>query len=230
MNVEMNPTVPTAQRSAGLAIAALVVSVVGLCLFPLAFAAIVMGIIAIVRASKSPERYGGTWQAITAMVLGAIGLLVVPVLSLGLLLPALGRARQAAQQVKSGIQLRAIGTALQQYATDYGAYPEAGADIETRLVDLNITVPEMFESPFVDSGSGVHSYFYRPNVPAGDPATTVIMMENPRTTRRAVNVLFLDGHVELISEADLPRVLAGIRGWHTLTGEPVEPATRIGGE
>lgn len=214
------PVRPTLRT--GLAVTAMVLSLVGLCATPLAIVGLILGIVALVKASKQPDTYGGKPMATAGIVLGGIGMLAGVfwlVMSAGILLPALGKARLNANQLKSGTQLRAIGSALHSYSQSYNqAFPEVGADITQRLV--SDAPAELFDSPFVDQGSPTVSYLYCAGQTNGLNASTILMFENPAINRVGINVLYQDGHVEFILAADIPAKLADVKNVQTPEGQP----------
>ena len=90
------PTAPTPAASSeaggtGLAVAALVCGIVGLCVPLLGIVAIILGVVYLARPQPS-----GRGLAIAGIVTGVLGLLSTVALLLALLLPALRQARQAA--------------------------------------------------------------------------------------------------------------------------------------
>lgn len=214
------PVRPTLRT--GLAVTAMVLSLVGLCVTPLALVGLILGIVALVKASKQPDTYGGQPMATAGIVLGGIGMIAGVfwlAMSAGILLPALGKARLNANQLKSGTQLRAIGSALRTYAQSYDqAFPEVGADITQRLVS---EVPaELFVAPFVDTGSATVSYLYCAGQSNSLDAGTILMFENPAINRVGINVLFQDGHVEFIRAADIASTLKDVENVQTPEGQP----------
>lgn len=81
----------------GLAVTALVLGILGLFMcFPAGIVAIVLGIIALNRASTQPRRYGGRGMAIGGLVCGGVSVILIPVFALmiSILLPSLSRARE----------------------------------------------------------------------------------------------------------------------------------------
>lgn len=206
----------------GLAVTAMVLSLVGLCVTPLAIVGLTLGIIALVNANNQPEVYGGKPMAIAGISLGGVALLVsvmwIPMCA-GIMLPALGKARLNANQLKSGIQLRAIGSALHTYSQSYDqAFPEVGADITQRLV--SDAPAELFVSPFVGDGSPIVSYLYCAGQTNALDADTVLMFENPAINRVGINVLYQDGHVEFILAADIANTLKDVQNVQTPDGQP----------
>jgi prepilin-type processing-associated H-X9-DG protein len=114
----------------------------------------------------------------------------------GLLLPALGSARESARVVKSQQNLRTIGAALAAYAADnQGELPEAGADLAARLGPLTGGADVWI----VPGEGGERVYYY---VPLGRPADLknpserALMYEAPGLWKReGGNVLYADGSV-----------------------------------
>lgn len=145
------------------------------------------------KNSIGPGAIIGIIVAVVVVMVMCAGLL------LGLLLPALGKARQSAQMLKSSAQMRMIAMSLQVYAMDNdNQYPEAGADLRTRLG--TVVPPDSWEAP--EAPAGMTSYYY---VPLGDmtriqdPARTVLLYENPALPKRTTwNVVFADGRADLL--------------------------------
>ena len=187
----VEPSAPD-RSGGGLAIASLVLGIIGLLLFPLALIGLILGIIAV---SKSGERNRG--MAIAGLILSAVGL-VFGCLSVGILLPALGKARQSARQIKSSTQMRGIGQALIMYAqNNQDMFPEAGSDWQKRVVDSGFVTDEMFTAPHAKPGDT--SYFYVPGGKNDFDATQVLLIENPEFYRgRGGNIMFEDNMVQYL--------------------------------
>ncbi len=137
------------ERSTGLAIAALILGIISI---PTAFicvggilgaVAVILGIVAAVRASGQPERFGGKGMAITGIVTGALGVIMIFILiPAGLILfKAFGGAVQA------DMRLEALGQSLRTYHATHGAYPPdldtlsapgmVGGPVFGELIDAN---------------------------------------------------------------------------------------------
>lgn len=125
------------KKTIGLAIASL-----GLGLFILVpllgmlcgFIAIVFGIIALVQISKNKETLKGKGLAITGIVLGVIGIIVVPIIFLTAAVTYTARAvankRCEANESQAVAALRVISTAAESYAVAAaGKYPETESDL-----------------------------------------------------------------------------------------------------
>ncbi len=161
--------------------------------------------------------------AVIGIILGGLVLLVVLCggLSAALLMPALKQARETAQHLKSGAQMRAIAQQLIMYAQDNaGDFPPAGTDLSVLFAqELD---PSIFVAPNPPPSGA--SYIY---VPVGnernvkDPTSMVLLYENPACPTTAWNVAYLDGRVELISGPEAYRtVIDAIR---LPTGVPFTP-------
>ncbi|MEQ8844453.1 MAG: prepilin-type N-terminal cleavage/methylation domain-containing protein [Phycisphaerales bacterium] len=81
------------------------------------------------------QRTSGGFTLIELLVVIAIIALLI-----GILLPSLGKAREAAQQIKSAAQLRAVGQAVTTYTVDNTVFPPAyvyGAEREGEQWEIN---------------------------------------------------------------------------------------------
>lgn len=200
-------------KTSGMAIAGLVLAIVGFCVPGLALVGIILAVIALVRINAEPTRLQGRGLAIGGIIAGAIGLVVSTVLVCGgLMLPALGKARQSAQSLKSSLQLRQIGVALNQYAMDNkDTLPEPGADWQARLSVYGLS-PDDFQAPHAGDPGITDSYIYIPGyrLPTlRSPAQTIIAYENPRYVRHErVNLLMADGSVQSVPTGELEGRLA----------------------
>lgn len=212
----------------GLAIAALIFGIAGF-FIPLAgVIGLILGIVAMRRAKREPQIYGGSGMGLAAIITGSFGTLILCVFLglLGLLLPTLGHARQTAQHEVSLAHLRQIGMGLHQYAAaNRSTMPEQGADLVSRLGPY--TIPRIvFQSPRNRSAPTTESYIYIPGfnlTTAKSPSTAILMYENPEHIlglHKRVPVLYLDGHVESVSIDELPKLLDDAEKPQAPTSEP----------
>jgi hypothetical protein len=116
--------VPMRPRTSGLAIAALVVGIVGLLTFVVpAIVALPLGIIALSQINRSRGRLSGKGLAIGGICLGGCSLLLVPLL-LAVLFPVFARAREAARKAQCLSNVKNLALAVQMYQADWNVFPD----------------------------------------------------------------------------------------------------------
>lgn len=198
---------PAGRPLSQLALWALIVGVLSLCVGPLGVVAIVLGIMGITRTSK-PDGPGGMGLAIAGTAVGVVGLLGT-CLVLGIVLPAIGKARQAAATVISEAQLRQIQTGMINFNRDRGSLPPAD-DWQAVLSDYLLGTPDdpIFDSPLSD-GDAVEYVFVGANDYAFD-GRRIMLYEDPdhRTHDGLVIVSYDDGRVERVDVQVLSAELA----------------------
>lgn len=106
--------------TSGKAIASLVCGIFTF-FFPAAIAAIILGHLSLSEIRKSAGRLGGQGIAITGLVLGYLGLVIIPFILIvaAIAIPNLLRARIAANEASAVGSLRTINVAAVQYASGY---------------------------------------------------------------------------------------------------------------
>ncbi|MBX3390272.1 MAG: DUF4190 domain-containing protein [Phycisphaeraceae bacterium] len=211
---------PPMSLKSGMAITALVFALLGFC-FPLfGLVGLILGIIALTRANNRPSEFGGKGLAIAGISVGGASLVLGCVLSffyLGIMLPALGKARQAARQIKSGTQIRSISQALMVYADEnHDAFPEVGADLRVRLGQ--IVDPAVWESPSATPGEP--SYLYVGGQKSTFDGKQVLLFENPALNRSGTNVGFGDLSVQFLAPEQWRLILPNLKDVTTDTGKP----------
>ncbi len=126
------------KKTSGLAIAGLVFGIIGVCFMPLGIAALVLGIVALNQIADPARALTGRGMAIAATVLGGLSLAIAPLaLMIGIMLPALGAARRAAQQMKTTTQVRGVMQSLVTTGGQNGGY-FVGLDRHGDPVDLTV--------------------------------------------------------------------------------------------
>ena len=112
------------QKTSGLAIASLIFGILFI-FFPLSIPAIVFGHIALSQIKKSSGRLGGRGLAIAGLVLGYLGIAMIPLILIiaAIAIPNLLRARIAANEGSAAATVRSINTAQVSYQA---SYPAAG--------------------------------------------------------------------------------------------------------
>jgi prepilin-type processing-associated H-X9-DG protein len=222
----------TAPPSKGMALASLILGILG-CIPLVGIVAIILGAIAMKRATSEPQRFGGFGLALGGVICGFVFTLSsCLVFGAGVFLPALGQARQSARHLKSQSQLQQIGVALHMYATDNnGAFPESEQDWQARLVPRYVPNASIFEIPGHDAGNPA-TYVYIPGLVLNNvtsPASTPVIYEsNPHPWKHRVHVLFADGHVDDIDADQLQSVLAP--GGKPAAAKPAAPEPKPAGQ
>jgi prepilin-type processing-associated H-X9-DG protein len=221
-------------------------------------AALVLGRLGLRRADEVHGR--GRRMSQAAIVLGVVNL-VLSVALVGASFPATARARQRAQQIKCASNLRQISMAIIMYTNaNRGFVPP---DLDALMPFFGTpqgaaavcTCPDAAARgvPPATAGKAMnYSYVYvQPTVPRINqirgPSTTVAAYE-PLANHggRSVNVLFWDGHVELLEGAAAQTMVAQLQALQaanaggravasqpaastTSPSPPSEPATPEGG-
>ena len=106
----------TAEKTSGMAIASLIFGMLFL-FFPLPILAVVFGHVSLSQIKKSAGRLGGRGLAITGLVLGYLGIAMIPLILIvaAIAIPNLLRARMAANESSAMYSLRIINTAQATY-------------------------------------------------------------------------------------------------------------------
>jgi hypothetical protein len=217
-------------RTSGLAITGLVCGVLGfVSLGLLGLIGLVLSIMAQGSINRSGGRIGGRGVATAGIIVSASSLLMGCVIAglIGLLLPALAKARESARSLKDQAQLSQVGMAVLIYTADNdGRFPSADSWPQD-LVDLQFVTDEsIFESSFA-IGQG-RSFAMNANLggvrdaEVTDPELTVLMFEcapgsppaggpellaaEPRAYA-GYAVCFADGSVMRVQREEIPTLI-----------------------
>lgn len=169
------------------------------------------------------EKRGLSAGWIVAIIVGALFLLMIPCagLLIGIMLPALGKARVAAQQMASQAQMRGIYQGMVLYEQDHpDAVPTTDAAWRDALIDGGLIPAEMFVPPRTD-GDG-EDYVILPGAFGGSfdsgSGSRIVIYEDPDHHPDGVLVVFADGHAELVPRDAFERLLAA-----SAATEPASP-------
>jgi type II secretory pathway pseudopilin PulG len=93
--------------------------------------AVLFGIIALVTISNNRQTSKGGGLAIAGIVLGVIGIIIVPIIALlaAIAIPNLLRARLSANEAQAQATVRTIATAAISYSAGNGCYPQKDSDL-----------------------------------------------------------------------------------------------------
>jgi predicted Zn finger-like uncharacterized protein/prepilin-type processing-associated H-X9-DG protein len=196
----------------GMAIAALVLGILGFCLPLLAsIPAIIFGILGI-RQANQPDG-NGRGMAIAGLVLGCVSM-VFMALPLAVMLPALNSAKERANRVKCASNLRQIGMAMALYSNEHRGQLPPNVQVMVTEMDLGLSAlccPSSTDDPASTPGQlgpGTLSYIYIPFKSMNMPASIVVAHEPLENhDGEGMNVLFMDGHVEWFNRAEAQQLL-----------------------
>src|SRR5262245_1036132 len=170
----MGAMAAAAGESKGMAITALVLGILSPLLacvgvgFLTALVAVILGIVAMVKANKAPGVYGGKGMAIAGTILGGLTLVALPIVA-AIAIPSMLRARVSANEASAIGDIRTVISAE-------AAYQSANVGFYDTLPCLNkpagcipgYTGPEFLSS---DLTSGVDKSGYKRTFHPGAPAS-----------------------------------------------------------
>lgn len=119
-----NPSPAVPAETSGLAIASLVCGILFLFL-PAAIGAVITGHLSRAEIRRSGGRKNGAGMALAGLILGYLGVTIIPVILLiaAIALPNLLRAKMQANEAAAQQSLRLLCAASLDYSTTYGNYP-----------------------------------------------------------------------------------------------------------
>lgn len=170
-----------------MAIASLILGVLGFCTGITAIVGLILGVIGIRQIQRSNGKLRGQGVAVAGVAISAGALLIAflaVVVLVGVTMPAVGIARQAATQARATAEARQIAQAMMQYHTSYRSeFPPVDA-----WRSALTTVDELDEQTDGDGGGktvipggfsmnaaldGMHAY------DVAEPGRTVMIFETP---------------------------------------------------
>jgi len=193
-----------AQKTSGMAIASLVVAVLGLplsCCYGfgviLSIVALVLGIVALSGIKRSAVAVQGRGLAVTGVVLSLVNIVLVIVLAILAVVFGMKWGPEFMQMFERAERMQEVGRACRSYARTHGKFPDT---LET-LVDEGLT------TSVIDSGTG-EAFVY---VGRGlDPKTDrgkIIVFSKDGGFMGTYNVILGDGSATMLPHADLARRL-----------------------
>jgi prepilin-type processing-associated H-X9-DG protein len=181
-------------KTSGLAIASLVLGILGLtCILPIigALLAVIFGIVALNQIGKSGGQLTGHGQAVAGLITGGIGLLMLPIMA-ALLLPALGQARGKARSTLCINNVKQIGIACTLYANDNNDKPPRSFDdLKQELPSRKVLICPAAK----DQTNCSYAFTGATNLWQADP-NVIVLREIEANHRGRRTVLYADGHVE----------------------------------
>ena len=219
------PVMGAEPKTCGLAITTFVLGLLCMTciLWPLlALPAIICGIIALVKISKSNGQLKGSGFAIAGLVIPVVFTLIMPILA-AILIPALSQAKMAAQRVVCATNLKALSTAMIVYMNDYDDQyptPEQWCDLLIEKADVS---PKSFQCPL--DPEGTFSYAINENLSKLEPGQVSpqmvaifeadlgrngvgglddVVLRHDQHGKTGCNIAFADGHIEFVSEDRIP--------------------------
>ena len=200
------PAAPAVGGSNALAIVALVLAVVGLCVPGLGLFGIVLGVAALIRSGA-----GSRGLATGAIVVGVLSLLI-SVAMVGLTLPALAKARSSARTIQSAVNMQNILSGI--WEEDFDGMTDGVADYNLEA-QLKID-PRSWVAPTpIPQGVGTAYLIVAPDpkyLNSRMPQIPVLV-ENPKAfDRKELNVTYADLNTVAMPRSDVMRIIEAYPG------------------
>ena len=197
--------VPLQKKASGFATASLILGILGFCTTITSIPGLILGIVGLQRIKRSGGMLTGQGVAIAGIVVSAVVLVLLPIQA-AMLLPALSRAREQARRAVCMSNLKQVGLGCHMWALDHDdQFPPSLKDPHPDYVSLNVfvcpsTEDEVTGAEEIDEKG---SYIYVSGLNADSPADAVLLYDRKENHNgEGRNVLFVDGHVEWMSEEE----------------------------
>ena len=132
----------------------------------------------------------------------------VPALAAGVMLPALGQARRASQELMSSSQLRALAQGLAIYGMDHNDQLPASIDV---LLEEGLILDQMLISPFGPAADGGPDYSVRLDTDLIYSFNARCMVAIDRamlmSDAERIPVAFADSHVDMLTREQIRELL-----------------------
>lgn len=217
-NISAAVNAPVAKTSA-LAITSMILGILSFCTFLLtAPLALILGIIALVKISKSNGRLKGTGMAVAGIAIPVVALPIVAIM-MGIMLPALARTRIIAYRMTCGANMAGLGKAINLYANDNNdTFPicDQWCDLLIRNEDVD---PNQFRCK--GAAKGPSNYAMNKNIEktgVNTPPDMVLLFESKPGWNQSggpellttdyhsgegCNITFCDGHAAFVRTDDI---------------------------
>lgn len=216
------PPLPSARptKTSGLAIASLVLGVLGFFCGCTAIVGLILGFLAMSRIRKSNGTLGGHGLALAGTIVSGVALLIMVLLAPAMLLPALAKAKERALSIQCVNNLKQLSLAARIYANSHGDhFPAANNWCDALKDDLGNNL-KVYKCP-ADQTNENSDYAYNAQVAGLDvknvnPQTVLFFESQPgwnlsggsemllsQPRHRTISVAFADGHVEQVSVSRL---------------------------
>lgn len=162
-NAYYNPYNYPVAKTSGMAMTSMILGILAIPLgcfgigIILGIVALVLGIISLSAINKNPQQLGGKGFAITGIVTGAIGMIIIGPMLIAIMLPALGKARELSNRSVCAANVRGIVQSMVIYAADNderypivaepGGYGLAAAGSGTPAATPEATIASMYKGP-----------------------------------------------------------------------------------
>jgi hypothetical protein len=138
-------TTPVEAKTSGMAIASLVLGILGLCGIT-ALAGLILGIASLLKINRSGGRLSGQGLAIAGICVSGLMLLFSVPFIAAMTLPALAQAKQKAQSISCVNNMKQLGLAVRVYSLNHNEQlPPAATWCDT--IQTNVGSSKVFECP-----------------------------------------------------------------------------------
>jgi hypothetical protein len=139
------PSAPVEAKTSGMAIASLVLGILGMCGIT-AVAGLILGIVSLLKINRSGGRLSGQGLAIAGICVSGFMLFMCIPLMAAMTLPALARAKQRAQTIACVNNLKQLALAVKVYAVaNNGRLPPAATWCDA--IQGEVGSPKVFKCP-----------------------------------------------------------------------------------
>ena len=206
------PPVAGDAPTSGKAIASLICGIFTF-FFPAAIAAIILGHLSLSEIRKSAGRIGGQGIAITGLVLGYLGIVIIPIILIvaAIAIPNLLRARMAANEASTVGSLRSVNTAAITYAARFENGFPSSLDVlgQDRAGDATCDHAAMLDPSLTSGHKNGYLFTYTPQYPDGATAPVI----SPKAAAKGCTAGGASGYT--VTADPMQRNTTGMRSFFT---------------